>query len=532
MRRTEKALLFLLSITCALALGSCSGGGGDDGSSSGDGEETTAPTAEVSDAFPTTLAVSSPFELVSSGAGVKSSAKAFTSGYSSITSEISAILSGTSIASCTFDPQSFLAKPSRAECYGPTMDYEDHPDGTTPNSGELPSGDMGIWNETESTGEACAAAELNSQMEGVSFQTAAAMTSVASMVCTANVNGSWPPAAGASIDLTTLATPISAVNVVFNTATITLDSTGTIWVYDLDFVYTDPSTSTPHDISVQLSHEDTSTGGRGRFTYVADDSFTGGNCSSSDVTLNGSLVYDTSGTEVDLQSRFGYYCGHGSTGVGSDGLVDPSYKYPTYATGWGNNFSIFTANFDSSTLAGQYSYRWQAGPNDSNSRVFNIGVNNTSPLTGEAWFGFGEPVTTSNECIDGFYCSWAGPGFTHTMSSYAQRQHVTLNTTTGLVEPTNSAASDITYAPTNACTYDGTGTFKYDRDLDRDLTDETAATNVVTDPVTTGLLFDLYAAQDVDGDGNATMCETIENRGITAPTAPTYANSYTGPTHP
>ncbi|OGP24870.1 MAG: hypothetical protein A2X99_02580 [Deltaproteobacteria bacterium GWB2_55_19] len=412
------------------------------------------------------------------------------------------------------------------------MDYEDHPDGTIPNTGQLPSGDMGIWKETESTGEACAAAELNSQMEGVSFQTMAAMTSVASMVCTANVNGSWPPATGTSIDLTTLATPISAPNVVFNTATITLDSTGSVWVYDLDFVYTDPSTATPHDITVQLSHAAASTGGSGRLTYVADDSFTGGNCPSADVTLNGSLVYGTTGTDVDLQSRLGYYCGHGSAGVGSNGLVDPSYKYPTYARGWGNNFSIFTANFDSTTLAGQYSYRWQAGPNDSNSRVFNIGVNATTPLTGEAWFGFGEPVTVSDECIDGFFCSWAGPGFTHTMSNYAQRQNVTLNTTTGLVEPTNSAASDITYAPTNACTYDGTGTFKYDRDLDRTLTNETAATNVVTDPATTGLLFDLYAAQDVNGDGTATMCETIANRGISAPTAPTYSGSYTGPAHP
>lgn len=525
MRRMEKTLLFFLSITCALAINGCSGGG-DGGSGGGGGEETPAPTAEVSDAFPTTLAVSSPFELVSSGAGVKSSAKAFTSGYSSITSEISAILSGSSIASCAFDPQSFLAKPSRAECYGPTMNYSDHPDGTIPNSGQLPSGDMGIWNETEATGEACAAAELNSQMEGVSFQTTAAMTSVAAMVCTANVNGAWPPAAGASIDLTTLATPISAPNVVFNTATITLDSTGNVWVYDLDFVYTDP-TLIPHDITVQLSHEDTSTGGKGRFTYVADDSFMGGNCPSANVTLNGSLVYSTAGTDVDLQSRFGYYCGHGSAGVSSDGLVDPSYKYPTYALGWGNNFSIFTANFDSSTLAGQYSYRWQAGANDSNSRVFNIGVNNTTPLTGEAWFGFGNPVTTSNECIDGFYCSWAGPGFTHTMSNYAQRQHLTLNTTTGLVEPTNAGASDITYAPTNACTYDGSGSFRYDRDLDGDLTNETAATNVVTDPVSTGLLFDLYPAAI-----GKTMCETIADRGISAPTAPAYANIYTGPTHP
>ncbi|MBI5642236.1 MAG: hypothetical protein HY954_02040 [Deltaproteobacteria bacterium] len=530
MRRMEKVLLLFLTVACAAALHSCGGGGGDSGSSDSSTDDGQTTETSVTEAFPSTLAVSSPFDVVSQSASLKS-AKALTSGYSSITSKINTVLSGSSASVCTFDPQSFLSKPSRAECYGPTINYENHPDGTLPNSGQLPSGDLGIWKETESTGEACAAAELNAQMEGVSFQTEAAMTSVASMVCTANVNGAWPPAAGSSIDLTTLATPISATNVTFSKATISLDSAGEVWLYDLAFVYTDTS-SVSHSIAVQLSHDSTSTGGTGRFTYYADDTFSGGNCPTSDVTLNGSLVYSVSGTDVDLQSRIGYFCGRGSVGIGSDGLVDPMYTYTSYSKGWANNFSVFTANFDSSTLAGQYSYRWQAGPGDSNTRVFNIGVNSTTPLTGEAWFGFGDQIWTSDECINGFYCSWAGPGNTHAISKYAQRQNVTLNTVTGLVEPTNSAASDIIYAPTNACTYDGSGTFRYDRDLDGDYTDETAATNVVTATLTTGLVLDLYAAQDTNGDGTATMCETIQSRGITQPVAPSYSNAYTGSTHP
>jgi hypothetical protein len=530
------AAVFAMLAVGAIALNGCS----SDSSSSASGSGTdTGIAASVSDAYPSSLAVASPFEtMTTGGASVKGVAKAgssFTTAYDYMISTVSSVLSGSSGSLCTFDPQMFLAKPGHVDCYGPTLNYEDHPDGTIPNSGQLPSGDLGIWTETESsTGEACAAAELNSQMEGVSYQALASMTSVASLVCNAYVNGVWPPAAGSTIDLMdpSLTTPLSVERVSFNTAKITLDSTGAVWVYDLDFDYTDTA-SAVHNIVVQLSHEGGTGGGKGRFTYIVGDTFTGGNCPTSDVTVNGSLVYDaTSGTSINLQSRAGTYCGSGAVGIDGSGLADPSYTQTSYADGWGNNFTVFTADFDPANIAGQYSYKWQAGSGDSNARILNVTVNNTDPMDGEAWSGFGAQVWDTTSCIQGFYCAWAGPGYTHTMSDYVQRQHVTLNAVTGVVEPTNSAASDITYAPTNSCTYDGSGTFKYDRDMDGDLTDETAATNVVTDPATTGLEFDLYEAQDVNGDGNATVCEAMQARGYSAPAIPTYANPYTGPTHP
>ncbi len=530
LKRKSIAFLAMLILGVFVAYGCNSSDSSVDATGDAAEDATGDAATTVSEAYPTSLAVASPFE-TASGASVKSSAKSFSSAYSSAITTISAILSGSSIGSCSFDVQNFFAKSGNASCYGPTLQFQNYPDSINPSATSLPSGDMGMWLEAEpSTGEACAAAELNEKMEGVSNQALAAMSSVAAMICTANVNSVWPPASGTTIDLTTLATPISATDATFTTATIGLDSTGNVWSYDMLFTYTDGS-GNPYDIEVHLSHEDGASADAGRFTYIVDDTFAGGNCPTSDVTTNGSLVYEiNSSTSINLQSRVGTFCGHGATGIGSTGLVDPSYTNPEYSDGWGNNFEIFTANFNPTDLSGSYSYRWQAGPHDSNSRVFNIGVNSTTPMDGEAWFGFGDAVTSADECIKGFYCNWAGPTATHDFwSTYAQRQFVTLNSTTGIVEATGS---DITYAPTNSCTYDGSGTFAYDRDLDGDLTDETAATNVVTSPVTTGLEMDLYSAIDVNLDGTATMCETIESRGYSSPVAPAYSGAYTGGTHP
>jgi hypothetical protein len=322
---------------------------------------------------------------------------------------------------------------------------------------------------------------------------------------------------------------MSAANVTFKNAAITWTQADDLWDYDLDFDYTDPIDSDVHHIRVVLSHQNGSTVGAysGRFTYLVNDSFGGGNCPAPEVTVNGSLVYErTADTEMTLESRNGTFCGVDAVGVDSNGLVDPSYTFPTSADGWGNNFNIFTSSFDPTTLAGQYAYRWQAGSGDGNTRTLLAGVNAHSPLDGETYFGFGDPVSSSDACIQGFICNWAGPGNNSTLLDYSQRQHITLDTLSGLFEPTNAAASNITYAPTNDCTYDGSGIFQYDRNGDQDLADEDDSTTVVDDSGS-GLAFDLFPAA-----AGQNMCQTIQGRGYSLPATPSYANAYTGPVHP
>jgi hypothetical protein len=79
----------------------------------------------------------------------------------------------------------------------------------------------------------------------------------------------------------------------------------------------------------------------------------------------------------------------------------------------------------------------------------------------------------------------------------------------------DASASDITYAPTNSCMYDGSGSFAYDRNLDNDLSDETVDTAAVMQSGTT-LSFDLMTV----ADGEATIWDHIVARGYDLPSYP------------
>ena len=103
---------------------------------------------------------------------------------------------------------------------------------------------------------------------------------------------------------------------------------------------------------------------------------------------------------------------------------------------------------------------------------------------GEAYFGYGDEISVSNGDTLGMYCSWAAPGSTHTLQSYAQRQFISYDATTyHWTQPTGG--SDILYAPTNDCTYDGSGTFWYDRNLNT--ANDEGSTDLVVGAVGSGI---------------------------------------------
>ena len=227
-------------------------------------------------------------------------------------------------------------------------------------------------------------------------------------------------------------------------------------------------------------------------------------------------------SSVVIQARSATACGLASTAPGANLLQAPvsssvlSGNVVDPAAPWADNFSVFTAEFDPSTQLGNYAYSWQAGSGDSHARVLAVGLETAAG--GEAYFGFGDPVQASlGGAIKGFLCNWAGPGNTHSppdFSSYAQRQWLTRDSGGRYViaEPSHS---NITYAPTNACMYDGAGSFVYDRDHDGDLADETAETSAVMVSGTT-LGFDLMTASE----GEATITEHITARGYDLPSYP------------
>lgn len=489
------------------------------------GSDSSSTSSEGTTAFPSNLAVASPFdttsETASSLSALKSSSSgSFISSYAWATARIELLLSGASTSSCTFDPELFLTEEENAGCFGPVIAYQAHPDATSSadpkyNGSVLP-GDAGIWTEEDSTtGHACAAAELNARMEGIRDQSLASLTGLASLICVINANGYSMPS-NSTLDLTAEMTALGITDTTFNGASIShSDSTGSDqYSYALDFVYAPSSGS--YDIVVDMIHEPGSTVGayQGRLSFMVNDSATGGNCPTSDITRNGSLLYEaTSKTDLSVEVRSAEFCGHDSDGF-TDGLVDPSKKYDASSnpTGWGDGFNLFTADYDPSTLNGNYAFSWQAGPLDDNSRVFNVVVTTgaTSGVSeGQAFYGYGDEIESADGGIQGFICNWSGPNADHTLQALAQAQSVSYDSTSGTFTSTDA---DITYAPTNSCEHVADGSFIVDRDLDNDLTDE--------DP-TQDLLEDLFDAEDTDGDGTVnTIAETIEAEGFTPPVAP------------
>ena len=482
--------------------------------------------------FPENLAVASPLDLHYDGP-VSASATAgdWVSGYAIATAEIHGVMTGATAIADVFDAGGLLALGNDASCYGPTLRYRNHPDdgGADPTIRELPHGDLGLWQETDTAGEACAAAQVNARLGGAEKQSQASLNLMAALLAAADDAGIALPTAGGTVDVTAEMNAAGIPDVLFSAATITYDATAGTWTYYAEFTYTDPADGSTHDMVVSLEYTPDATAPESRYTGVmyfrANDDQAWGNCPASGggggggggatarpVTVNGSLAFNRlGGSELRIQQRSGAYCGH-DVDARHVGVVDPTLN-------WGDNYASFTANFDPANMAGDYAYAWQAGVHDRASRVLNLGVNNHSPLDGEAYFGYGARVQDDSDGVlvaDGIYCNWAAPGSSGGMQAYAQRQFVTFNTGTGhFYMP--AGGSDMRYAPTNSCQYDGTDSFWYDRDLDgtvNETTDDLAVTPTSANP------FDLMAAVETDGDGTPTIAEAIAARGYDEPVAP------------
>jgi hypothetical protein len=488
----------------------------------------------IEEVFPNGLAVASPTDTIND-AGNSLHRSRFapavmttTTAYADAVARINALLNGEVAVNDVFTPDLFFNAGVNANCYGPSLLYEDHPDAASPNSGQLPGGDLMMWLETDSSsGHTCSAAQLNARLRGIKNQSFASLMSLASMLFVANSNGDSLPEVGSVLDLTTDMNALGLTGINFTASTIEQPSADQ-WKYTQNYSYNDGS-GTARNISVTLTHNsgasDVEYDGLMAYIVNGDDTiFGGGNCQQSERTLNGSLAYSReSDTLLKMQSRVATLCGTGSSGFITDitatdeGQVDPGNQYDTVGNpdGWSENFNLFGMEMDPNTLKGSYAYVWQAGLGDSHSRIFLMGVNfnetgGTGQTDGEAYAGYGDTIANTDGMIDGLICNWAGPNNSHALQDYTQRQFFTLDETSGLYF-TSTGGSDISYAPTNSCEYDGSGTFKYDTDLDNDLSDETASPAITTD---------LMSAVDTDGDTIATIAEAILNRGFNLPDIP------------
>jgi hypothetical protein len=428
-----------------------------------------------------------------------------------------------------FNASQFLKTPVNAGCYGPTVLYQGHPDwtsGTPSATGNLPSGDVGIWSAVDTaTDWACAAAQLDARMDGVALRSNTSLMTLASLINVANAAGKSMPAVGGTVDLKSEMNVAFGATMTFSTATVEQPLSGS-YTYKVEFSFTDGGVGRNAEIRLTHAPGGSKAAYSGLLTYaVTRGTADPQNCVTGGTIDVGSVKYTrTSTSAMALVHREGNYCGAGTATplitsyatFSGDGQLDPATKYPA-AKGWANNFNRFGAVYDPTTLKGNYAFGWQAGYNDGNTRVFNLGLNYnavTEARDGEAYFGYGDDIAVSAGTVKGFICNWAGPGSSHTLKDYFQRQNVTFNDTTGKWRPSleASSSSNITYAPTNSCTSAG-GAFYYDKNAGSvtpaSLADELAAANPA---VTVDLADRVFGATTY-----ATIPLAIAGRGVVVP---------------
>ena len=376
--------------------------------------------------------------------------------------------------------QGMIGNNGNAACFGPAMDYKNHPNATNSltANGQLPSGDLGLWKDKDGNGVACAAAELDARLIGTAARANGALGAMAALLGTAYKKAGALPTAGTSVDVTselnTLLSTNGITGATVNSAIIKRDSAGTTWEYALDIGFSVTVSGVP--ISLQLSSTlahslgAAPAQGNGLLKYALK--MPSASClPSTSSTLIGSVKYAQGGSAaLQTNVREGEYCGSYTLSSAPTTTWDSTGQ--ASASGpWSNNFSRFAGDFSPLTRGGNYLFAWQAGTNDLNARIFAMSVDG-SARTGDAWYGFGEAIQTTTGNINGFLCNWAGPNASRSvLTKYAQRQKIAFNATSYKWEP---SASQLRYAPVNTCQYDGTKTFWYDRNIDA-VNNETSA---------------------------------------------------------
>lgn len=379
-----------------------------------------------------------------------------------------------------------------ASCYGPQVAYATHEDDAGAPSGLLPSGDVGMWRETEADGTPCVVAQLNKRVESSKRQGLQGLLMAAVMRRTVVADGLAMPAAGASVDLAAplqarlaAALPGSPMTVV--AATIARDATGGLYTYRL--VLTNGGTgSAAKRGEMVLRHQPGSAATEytgvlqvaGFFLDSTDPAFVcsdrkdaSGNYQTATVS---SLKYARSGGKVSFASRQSRYCGapsgttsHDAAAVASftaDGELDiaarisPNTSYAPAGTsrGWRGDFSRYAGDFDTATGAGNFLLAWQAGPQDSHARTLaataSLGIDDARTVRG--YYAYAADIGTTGAAFAplGMICNWAGPGHRHLPIARFQSQTARQPAGGGAfaIPSPSSSNSRIAYAPTNSCT--------------------------------------------------------------------------------
>ena len=265
---------------------------------------------------------------------------------------LQALIAGTN--DCKFT----MALPSvtSTSCYAPSVNYLGHPDGS-PNSGQMPSGDLAIWNATQGT-QACAAAKMTELVEKVASIVDNMVSVFGAVACAGKKASIALPAIGSSVDLASaLSTYVSVTGLTFSAATLErLADSGANPVYKLRVrMSMSLGGATAQTAKIVLKHIPTATDNS---TYKGKVSMTmnqaqgeGSNCAgsgASGVTQAGTILYEkTSATAMSYEMKFAQFCGTGKQ-LDSDNNISLADQLATSASGWGDNANYMVASINPS----------------------------------------------------------------------------------------------------------------------------------------------------------------------------------------
>lgn len=351
--------------------------------------------------------------------------------------DIVAVLDATSAAGCVAGIGALTASVNTVDCYGPGINYTNHPDHGTPNSntGSLPTGDLGLYTSAEADGEACSAAKSNAVVQSVSDSINGGLKMAAAVACLLNVQGTALPTSGTSANMASAwnaATNVSGLTI--TTATIAFVSTGK---YTTTVTGSGALNGAFSIVLTNTKTDDSTSSGRMYGYYTPNGT---------PRTLGFSVVYSRAGGVLTAVAK----SGEDSTGA-STTFFDGSnnFDYTQAASNMNEYYNLVSVS-ESTGLGTIYS-AWQAGSGDSHSRVFNANTSKDSGGNdvGFAYFGYGPKVTEAGVgTINRMICNWAGPNSSHTgLSNKAQGQSLARNSS-GIF---TTSGDRITYAVTNSC---------------------------------------------------------------------------------
>lgn len=362
------------------------------------------------------------------------------------------IRGATDLASCL---DAIPSKPqvSSPLCYGPALDYTNHPDSSGgTQDGQLPTGDLGLWVKDEpSTGEACAAAKLNELVAKAAYNVDLAVGSMGMMVCAAALLGKELPENGATLDLSSELSSISSSSnqsgIEIKTAKVIHKTLSASTGYETQIV----GTLNNQDIDLTVLHD--SGNDKGILKIETEESH------DQATDLRGvSVIYDLSSSQVKYRMI--------SSRTQPQGSTDPSVSYASdgqVSLQEGEDIHVMQAQINPEDGYGSLAYAWKAGGGDDHYRALNVVTESTGNGTGRAYYGYVPSPASGSESINldlsatdaGMICNWAGPGNSHNTVDKVQYQALALSS-----GDWTETTSNITYVPTVSCDMDvNTGSF-------------------------------------------------------------------------